>query len=440
MQHDPLQRALAEMEAVDPDLARTAESVVEWLTAGEGVEVIDLAGVLRFAWYELPVKWSGPPDLSGRVLAAAAELFDRLDLTRYAAVCRSTETARIQRAYARARREGFEAFHAAYQRSGVDPPHLDDFVWGEVMGSEEVAARATTEQALEEAMTQGRLTPGASGWKSVAIRVTAGVLDSPHPTLPGQTHRTAILTERLDDWLRRAQERSPALHALRSRHVNRLLHPIPVPADVAERMKPITWFLDRVDQRAQLTQAGYLPTAMVREGWELFDWDLGWTDRPPRSETEVGRLYELHMLLRRLGAVRRRGRDLRLSRLGGRMREDPELAWRTAAAGLSDGEWPRAVAEVFTLLLLDGEQRDQELEAQATAILSEAGWRTDGEPPDTRTVGSAWWVTQRPLAALGGVERDGDWRSRITRLTGFGEASLLEQIRVEATGPRSTPS
>jgi hypothetical protein len=212
-----------------------------------------------------------------------------------------------------------------------------------------------------------------------------------------------------------------------------------VPAEVAERMKPITWFLDRIGEGARLTQAGYLPTAMVREGWERFSWDLGWTDRPPRSEIEAIQVHELHWLLRRLGAVRRRSHSLLLSRLGKRMQDDPEVSWRTVAEGLSDGEWPRAAAEVFTLLLLDGEEKDRELAAQATEIVAEAGWRTDGEPPDPKAVSAAWWVTRRPLAALGGIERAGDWTSRTTSLTGFGEATLLEQIRAEATGPRSRP-
>ena len=314
MEDDLLQRVLAEMAADDSDAALMAESAAEWLTAGEGVGVVNRADVQRFAWYELPLKWVGPPDQHRRVLDAAAELFDRLDLSHYAAVCRSSETATIQDAYAISHHEGFKAFRAAHERSGVDPPDLEDFTWGDVMGLEEVAARATAERALEEAMTQGRLTPGASGWRAVAMVVTAGVLDSPHPALPGQTHRTAVLTERLDDWVRTMERSSPALHALRTRHVNRLLHPIPVPGEVAERIEPITWFLDGVDQGARLTQAGYLPTTLVREGWERFSWDLGWTNRPPRSETEVVQLHELHVLLRRLGAVRRRGRDLRLTR------------------------------------------------------------------------------------------------------------------------------
>jgi len=436
---DRIQQVLKDMVASDPGRGQTAESVVEWLTAGEGVELIDLAGVQRFAWYGLPVKWSGSPDEHRRVLAAAAELFDGLDLSRYAAVCRSSETEEVIDAYGVSNQAGLEAFSKAYQRSGIDPPDLDDFVWGHIMGIEEAIAQSNAEGALEQAMTQGTLVPGARGWRSVAAEVTTGVLDSAHPTLPGQTHRTTIVTERLDAWLREVEGHSPILHALRSRYVNRLLHPIPVPDDVAERIETITWFLGRIDEGARLTQAGYVPTAMVREGWERFSWDLGWTDRPPRTEAELVQLQEIHILLRRLGAVRRRGRDLRLSKLGVSMRDDPQVAWRVSAAGLSDGEWSRAVAEVFTLLLLEGETHDQRLESKARVIVAEAGWHSDGEPPDAMAVSATWWETGRPLRVLGGVERGGDWRSPSTTLTGFGQATLLEQIRAEATGPRSRP-
>lgn len=439
MGYESLGRVLAEMAADDQDRAEMAEAVADWLTAGEGIERIDLAGVQRFVWYELPVKWMGNAGLRRRALEAAVELFDRLGMARYAEVCRSPVTTEIHDAYVESREKGIKAFQRAYRRSGIDPPDLDDFVWGDVMGVEEAVARRAAERALEEAMTVGRFALGARGWKSVAMEVTAAVLDAPHPDLPGQTRRTALLTERLEKWLRRLERRGPQLHALRSRHVNRLLHPIAVPADVVERIEPVSWFLDRVDQGADLTQAGYLPTAMVREGWERFAWELGWTDRPPRTEMEVIRLHELHRLLRRLGAVRRRGRVLGLSPRGRRMRNDPEASWRAVAAGLSDGDWARAVAEVFTLLQLGGDQLDEELEVPAATILGESGWHLDGEPPDTRAVATAWWTTRRPLEALGGVEGGGDWRSRTTRLTDFGEATLLEQIRVEATGPRPGP-
>ena len=434
-----MQQVLRDMATSDSDRGRTAQSVADWLTAGEGVEMIDLAGVQRFAWYGLPVKWSGSPDENRGVLTAAAELFDGLNLPRYAEVCRSPETEEILNAYADSDQTGLKAFRKASQRSGVDPPDLDDFVWGGVMRVEEAVAQGTAERALEAAMNEGTLVPGATGWRSMAANVTAGVLNSTHPTLPGQTHRTAIVTERLDSWLKEVEGRSPILHSLRSRHVNRLLHPVPVPEDAAERIEPIIWFLERVDEGARLTQAGYVPIAMVREGWERFSWDLGWTDRPPRTEAEVIEIHVLHLLLRRLGAVRRRGKELRLSRLGTTMRDDPRMAWRAMAGGLSDGDWSRTVAEIFTLLLLERETHDGKLEASATKIVAETGWRIDGTPPDTGAVASVWWTTRRLLMVLGGLERGGDWKSPTTTLTKFGKATLLEQIRAEATGPRSRP-
>ena len=434
-----LERVLQAIATVDRRRADRARSVIEWLTGGEGLGVVDLASVQRLAWYELPLKWSGPPHRHAEVLEVAGELFERLGLERYAAVFRSPETVDILDAYDRSEREGFRAFQAAYERSGIDPPDLDDFEWGEVMGWEEASARRATERALEDAIVAGDLAPAASGWKSVARAVTAGVLNGPHPEISVQSRRHAILTERLEAWLGGSERRSRGLHALRSRYVKRLLHPVPAPTDTPERMAPITWFLNRTEDGVPLTQAGYLPTAMVREGWKEFGWNLEWTDRPPRSESEVVQLYELHHLLRRLGAVRRRGSDLRLTAKGRHMAHDVEAAWRTVAAGLSDGDWPRAVAEMITLLLLDGVSLDRELEARAAAMLGETGWHTDGEPPDSTAVMSAWYATRRPLGAVGGIERAGDWHARETILTGFGEATLLEQIRAAATGPRSRP-
>jgi hypothetical protein len=423
------------MAKVDPVRAELAKAWFDWLTAGAGVESIDLGRVQRFAWYELPARSAEPAGMRESALDAVAETFDRLGLDRYADLCRSPLTAEIHRAHAKSPHDGLRAFQDAYQRSGIDAPDLDDFAWGELFGPEEAGAFKVVERALEEAVTTGRLVPGARGWKSLAKEVTAHSLEATRSDLLGQTLRTVILTERLENWLRDAEPHSPQLHGLRSKNANRLLHPLPLPTDATERMKPVAWFLDRVASDVVLTDAGYLPTAMVREGCELFEWRLGWTDRPPRSESEISQLYELHSLLRRVGGVRRRGNMLRLTRKARQMREDPELAWRIVASGLSDKAWGSAVAEVFALLLLDGEQSDESLQNLATAILTERGWRVEGQPLKPLQVASAWWTTGRILSVLGGLVEYGDWRSRSTRLTKFGETTLLEQIRARATGP-----
>lgn len=434
MQHEPLGQALADMKAVDAHKAELAETVVESMTGGQSIEIIDLAGVQRFAWYTLPLKWMVSPDHRHEALEAGADLLDRLGLAGYAELLRSPLTAGIHGDYARSDDAGIKTAEAAYRASGIAPPDVDAFVWGEVTGGEEAASRNAAERELEQAMDSGQMTPGARGWKKTAVEVTTAVLDGPHPEIPGQTRRTAILTERLEFWLRNAQH-SPDLHSMRSDQANRLLHPIAVPADLAKGMEPVVWFLEWIGQGAELTQAGYLPTAMVREGWERFRWDRGWTDQPPQKEIDLTQIYVLHLLLRRMGALQKRHRKLLVTKLGHSMLEDLERTWRMVAAQLSESAWHRAVAEVYTLLMLDGESLDRTLETRATRILGESGWQSDGEPPDSRTVLRSWYDTRHPLEVFGGVAGSGDWTSRTTDLTQFGEAMLLEQIRADATGP-----
>ncbi len=434
-----VERVLAEMAATDERRGRDARAIFEWLTAGEGIGMIDLASVQQFVWYSLPVKWMAAPEAHVEVADAGRELFTRLGFDSYAAVFASSETAEILDAYARSDREGLAAFRRAWERSGIDAPDLEDFAWGDVMGWEEASARSAVERALEAGLVSGELRPGASGWRSVARTITARTLDSPHQDLPGQRLRDAVITERLGDWVDRGRRRSPRLGSLRSAHANRLLNPIPVPDDVAERLAPLTWFLQRVDGSIRLTQAGYLPPSLVREAYERFEWGLAWTDRPPNSESEAVEIFELHHLARRLGAVRKRRAELYLTERGRSWLTDVERGWRAVSAGLSDGAWSRTVAEAATLIWLDGARREQDIFDRVAELVAEAGWQADGEPPDRGMVMSAWYHTRRPLAVFGGIEELGDWRNREIVLTGFGQATLLDQIRADATGPRSSP-
>ena len=102
-------------------------------------------------------------------------------------------------------------------------------------------------------------------------------LDVARDDLLGQTYRDVILTERLELWLR-GSEGSRKLHALRSHNANRLLHPIPPPADVVERLEPVTWFLETVDAGVRLTAAGLSPYRGGARGGES-----------PRLESRVDR-------------------------------------------------------------------------------------------------------------------------------------------------------
>jgi hypothetical protein len=430
-----VERALAALRRGDPAAADHAEAVYGWVAGDEGIESISLSRVQRFAWYDLPVKWRGTEGEILEILDAGALLFDALNLAMYATVFRSVQTADILDAHARSHDEGLRAFQKAFDASGIEPADLDDFVWGDMMAREEAMAHTASEKALEMALTDGRLRPGTRGWRMTAAVITEDVLDSPHPEQPGQTWRTSILTERIHSRLRTLEGRSPKLHKLLSDTVNRLLVPIPQPPDLDLRLEPISWFLDYANNDVRMTDAGYLPTAMVRSAADRFGWDKGWCSDPPQKESDSSELMTLHELLLGAKAVRHRKGNARVTETGRRMLEDPEYAWRTIADSLTSNDWTAAVAEAFTLLMLNGGKNAEDLTIEALALLVECGWRADDTPPDVWNVRHTWWSVRRPLDVLGGFTESGQLLSRTATLTPFGEATLLERLRLDVTGP-----
>ncbi len=303
------------------------------------------------------------------------------------------------------------------------------------MSPEENGAYMSVEAALERAIRDGVMMPGARGWKTKAKVITTEVLDGPHPQLPGQSWRSTIMTERIYSRLRTYEGRVPDLHTLAARHANRLLHRTPPPPDLDTHMEPITWFLEQVEAGIRLTQADYLPTAMVRSGAERFGWDKGWIEDAPQKESDSRELMSLHELLLDTKAIRHRTGSVKMTDKGRRMIDDPEFAWRSVATSLTSHGWTTAVVEVFTLLILDGETDEDALADEALVLLIEFGWRTEGEPPDIWAVKQAWRSVARPLDVLGGFIESRRLLDRTAALTPFGEATLLEHLRLDMAGP-----
>jgi hypothetical protein len=232
--------ALDRIRARDADLAREAEHVVDALTWGEGPAVIRQAGVQARLWYVVPTKYmTDEPGYMGGLAETAAVLFDELGLHGYAAICRSEETAKVHAAYGHSDGAGRTALRKAIERTGVDPPDLDDFEWSSVMRTEEAQARSAVEAALEEAIYAGEMLVGAKGWRTTQARVCAAVLDSDHPEIPGQSWRTAMVTERIEQWVSAAERRSPKLGEARAQIANQLLHPIEMPDDAGAAMRTV---------------------------------------------------------------------------------------------------------------------------------------------------------------------------------------------------------
>lgn len=423
------------MSRRDPQAAEDARAVYDWIAGEGGIDEITLSRVLRFAWYDVSVKWMMSDRERRDVLAAGADLFEALELDSYAAVVRSSQTLDILAAHARSYDEGLKAFQKAYSAAGIRPPDLEDFVWGDMMAIEENAAHMTVEAVLERAIRDDVMTPGTRGWKTKAKAITTEVLDSPHPELPGQSWRSTVTTERIYSWLRMCEDRAPGLHALAARHANRLLHPTPPPPNLDTHMEPITWFLEQATDGVRLTQAGYLPTAMVRSGAERFGWDKGWIEDAPQKESDSRELITLHELLVDAEAIRHRTDSVTMTDKGRRMVGDPEYVWRMFTASLASHGWTTAVVEIFTLLILDGEVDEDVLADESLPILIEFGWRTEGELPDVWDVKHAWWSARRRLDVLGGFVKPERLIPRTATFTPFGEATLVEHLRLDMTGP-----
>lgn len=436
MTEDDVEAALARIDARDPAVAREANHIYETLTWGEGPGMIDQAGVQDWLWYRLATKYlTDDPDHKRALAAAAAELFDELGLDRYAAICRSDTTATVHAAWDRSDSAGRTAMRKAMDRSGVLPPDTVNFAWRPVMGVEEAAAYSAVQRQLEAAIESGELVPGGRGWRQRQQDLTDGALDLEHPVQPGQTLRTAVLTERLSTWIREPERRSPELAEARAEVANRLLAPIEPPADLDVHLAPLLWLLEAVGDEQALTQAGYLNTAFVRRAHEEAPWDFPYRGAP-RSETDDPVLHRLRALAEAIGALRTRGRKLRRTEAGTAMVDDPSRAWWAFVHDPVASPWERFVLESAAILLLEGISRADHVADWIASVAHEMGWRTeaDGEaiPPPPHEV--RWAVADMILERFGMLEQSGDWREREWTLTPVGVTTLTAFLRASAAG------
>jgi hypothetical protein len=128
-----VEAALYGMAAVDRGAAEAARAAYGSLTFGEGPQVITGHGVADFLWYQLPVKWLCDLDEKLAVAAALAELFFRLGLPRYAAMCTDEATGEVIAAYEQGRTAGVKAYRAALSASGLQPVAVGCGGEGDVM-------------------------------------------------------------------------------------------------------------------------------------------------------------------------------------------------------------------------------------------------------------------------------------------------------------------
>lgn len=435
-------RAIDRIAVRSDERARDARHIYDSLTWGEGASQITQAAVQNWLWYQLPTKYlTDEPGYQSRLAGIAAELFDELGLDLYAAVCRSARTGEVHDAFDRSPEQGYSAMRRAVEASGIDPPDTDSFRWGGVMGIEEACAHSAVEVALERAMSDGEFGVGDRGWRSRQQLVTERTLDRRHPSQPGQSWRTAIATERVANWISDAARRSGELGRMRARVGNQMLHPIVPPPDVAERMAPIMWLLQRFGSEQALTQAGYLNRPFVLAIHTERPWNDPFDAGPPRSETDEITLHRLRGFLEHAGALRKRSHVLHRTKRGTAMAVDPIVAWGAVVEHLGADAWSRFVTETAGLVLVDrGEPvLERELTRLVVAFAGEAGWRSGGDPPNGRAVLAAFSDSRALMDLCGLLSEEGDWSARRYRLTSSGVTLVRALLRQTAAGPRNHP-
>jgi hypothetical protein len=437
--------ALRALAANDSEAADDARSSIGWIVGDEDVDdpaAVSLAGVERFVWYDLAVKWMMPDEDKPPVVDALARVFDLLDRSLCAELCRSPLTVQVLAAWAESHQAGRKAYDRAMKTSMVEPVDSDRLVWGSTFGLNEALARDAVENALEEALVTGRLVRGRQGWRTVQKAVVDEVLDSDHPSEPAQSWLTSIITERLSSWVGDTR-RSQALTALRARVANQLLAPIPPPEAVVEVMEPVLWFCDELCAGGiDLTQKGFLGQKFVQRTATERGW---WTFRgTPRTETDVWQLHELHALTKKTRLAQREGTRLMPTLAGIESRSKPQQTWGRIVEHLAGGgDFEQAAFEVCMLIVVaaNGPVSRTPMVADATQALAESGWKTGPkgraiEPVGERQVSYAFTTGLRRLNLLGLTIDNDDWKNRQIELTPTGRIMVLAWLRNLATGPR----
>jgi hypothetical protein len=384
--------ALAALEAVDHDAAQAARAAYGSLTFGEGLQAITGHGVADFLWYQLPTKWLCDLDEKLFLAAALGELFTRLGMPRYAAMCTADTTAEIITAYERrGRAAGLTEYRAALAASGLQSPDLPGvLVWGSVMGAEEASAYWSVSAALESAISAGHLRPGTAGWRRTAAQVTAAFLDGVHDETTGSTWLQWVHTERLQ---RFADSRGPARARLAGPR-----RPVRQPVPVRRRRAgPRPGAVDARPRRRRrcATATGNLTRPLVAEGCRRFDWLT--TTGNPRSESDIVELWTLRDWAKQMGVVRRSGRRLLLSTVGKTVQTGGTAAlWQATMDGLlGPGDADAAAGEIALMLMLTGHDLDyRDLNAAVADALAGEGWHGQASgQPSAATKRPACWAT-----------------------------------------------
>jgi len=431
----PVETLLADMDPSSADLARAA---VGWMLR-EGGCLTELGQVelQEFLWYQLPMKWMVETSELHEIAWSLADLFTAAGLHRYAALCRAPATHRLLDAWQDNDNEpARKTMREAIASSGVDPPNTTLMGWGSVLGVAEHSASRRVSQALEQAIDAGELVPGGRGWKQLAVRITEVSLTLPRLDLHGETMLAAVCRERGERWV----AGYPAARQDLLAQILPLVHgEVAVPVEASECLTPLRWLLEHIGDGAVLTQAGWLPRALVLEANDTF----GWFDLfgfKVRTEIDLPELATLNELARRARLITRKGRKVSLSVTGRRALGDPSLLWRIVVADIFSAatyEGEGAALAAATLVNAGMPLPRRSVEAKVGAGL-EGRWRTDsGEALEQWSGLDATRDFGQLADVFGWIEQDDDWQNRTWTLTSPGREAALLGLQLQARAPRN---
>jgi hypothetical protein len=437
--------ALQTLAREDPAVADDAKAALRWLTSGSGLEVISLLRLQEFLWCVLPTSWPASANGHIAVARALARLLTLAGMERYGDVCASPETERIIGAYARGHDDGVAAYSKALATSHAAPPDTDLLAWSSAMGTQERAAYDACAAAIELAVAVGDLRVGVSGWKTKRSALVERWLTRPTEEPGTDTWLSRISAERIDEW---AHGHPGERAQMARRIVPRLLEPPVLPG---EPLPTLRWLLQHADAGLRLTARYYIAPTLVGEAAGLFGWGVGGVGNAGpvsgkrHQELDVYPLHTLRGLAQReMGAVRRSGTSLVLTRTGRLMADDAAVRWHIGTAALigpddgPDPDFTVAVREAALLMvtLNDGPVSYEEVTSRLTELHAAEGWTSRSGSSLAGAIRAEVHVLRHRLRALQLLDEPTSAGPLALALTSTGTAAALSALLARALRPR----
>jgi hypothetical protein len=433
--------ALKILAREDPAVADDARTALQSLTSGGGLGAISLLRLQEFLWYALPTGASQPAEAHLAVTRALARLFTLAGMERYAEACACSETSRIISAYAVSRADGITAYSRALAASHAVPPDTDLLAWSSVMGPDERAAYDACAAAIELAVAARELKVGVSGWKTKRAALVERWLTRPANAPGMDTWLSRISAERIEEW-------AHGHPGERSRLARNVMPKLLEPPDLPDEPLPtLAWLLGHASSGLRLTARHYIAPALVAEAAGLFGWGPGVAvpSQAGRRHQELD-VYPLHTLRglaqHEMGAVRRSGAALMLTRTGRLMADDAAVRWHIGTASLigpddgPDPDFTVAVREAALLLITlhDSPVGYEELASRLTELHAAEGWASRSGGSLAGAIRGEIHVLRHRLRALQLLDEKAPVGS--VALTDIGTAAALSGLLARALRPR----